>query len=354
MTLSSVRCTALIVLLLGASLTGSAHSQNADALKARLREADTLTALDVDGVKPWHLKLEVQLCDVAGEACGPGTIEEWWQSKNTYRIDYISPGFAGTEMHNSDGLFQTEGKGAAPRVLASLLEQAVHPLPGNLEQLDSQVEMQKHTFSNVALDCIMLDNLVPKNADSRFRLPAQIPLGLFPTYCFNAGSATLRLTAEVGSQMIVRNGSGKFQDRQIAMSSVVSEAGKVQGTSKVVLLRSGETFAPDLFQPAGELVAIRSDPAHIAGGIIAGLKLSGSSPAYPQSAKDAHIAGTVVLHAIIGRDGRIRNLRVLSTPDADLAIASLIAVKTWTYKPYLLNGQPTDVDTTITVHFTFG
>lgn len=55
--------------------------------------------------------------------------------------------------------------------------------------------------------------------------------------------------------------------------------------------------------------------------------------------------------ARIGRDGRIHALKVISSPDADLAIASLAAVRQWTYKPYLFNGMPVDVNTLITVNF---
>jgi protein TonB len=47
-------------------------------------------------------------------------------------------------------------------------------------------------------------------------------------------------------------------------------------------------------------------------------------------------------------------MKLISTPDPDLAIAALAAVRQWTYKPYLLNGEPTELQTTITVNFNFG
>jgi TonB family protein len=67
-----------------------------------------------------------------------------------------------------------------------------------------------------------------------------------------------------------------------------------------------------------------------------------------------HTSGRVILQARIGSDGHVHGLKVISTPDADLAIASLAAVRQWTYKPYLLNGEPVDVNTQITVNFSFG
>ncbi len=91
-------------------------------------------------------------------------------------------------------------------------------------------------------------------------------------------------------------------------------------------------------------------PVRVSGGVVAGLKLSGSDPVYPADAKAQGISGPVVLHAIIGPDGRIEKLTVVSG-NGMLSGAALDAVKTWVYTPYLLNGEPTAVDTVITVNF---
>jgi len=91
-------------------------------------------------------------------------------------------------------------------------------------------------------------------------------------------------------------------------------------------------------------------PARISGGVIAGNILQKTQPVYPPIARAAHQGGTVVLHAIISKSGTIESLSVVSGP-AMLQGAALDAVKTWRYKPYLLNGEPTEVDTTIMVNF---
>ena len=75
-------------------------------------------------------------------------------------------------------------------------------------------------------------------------------------------------------------------------------------------------------------------------------------PGYPESAKAAGVQGKVVLHAIIGMDGKPLSLQVINgTIDPDLARASVEAVSRWRYSPTLLNGQPIEVDTTIMVNF---
>lgn len=76
-------------------------------------------------------------------------------------------------------------------------------------------------------------------------------------------------------------------------------------------------------------------------------------PQYPQIAKTAHISGTVILHAIIGQDGTVQNLTYESGPPL-LMRAAMDAVRQWRYKPTLLNGEPVQVDTTISVVFTLG
>ncbi|HEX4581961.1 MAG TPA: energy transducer TonB, partial [Acidobacteriaceae bacterium] len=76
-------------------------------------------------------------------------------------------------------------------------------------------------------------------------------------------------------------------------------------------------------------------------------------PAYPPIARAARISGTVVLQATISKTGTIENLRVISGPPM-LTQSALEAVKTWRYKPYQLNGEPVEVETTVNVVFNLG
>jgi protein TonB len=81
--------------------------------------------------------------------------------------------------------------------------------------------------------------------------------------------------------------------------------------------------------------------------------ISRVQPAYPALAIQARIQGNVVLHAIIGRDGRVSELQVLSGHPL-LVSAAVEAVRQWRYSPTLLNGQAVEVETTITVSFVLG
>jgi protein TonB len=94
-------------------------------------------------------------------------------------------------------------------------------------------------------------------------------------------------------------------------------------------------------------------PQRVSSGVVAGMKIAGANPVYPPIAKAAHVSGSVVLHAIISKQGTIQDLNVVSGPEM-LRSSAVDAVRGWRYKPYILNGEPTEVETTITVNFNFG
>ena len=74
-------------------------------------------------------------------------------------------------------------------------------------------------------------------------------------------------------------------------------------------------------------------------------------PQYPPEAGRERIEGTVVLLAVIGTDGTVKDVRVESGPPL-LSQAAIEAVKQWRYKPYLLSGVPVEIDSRITINFT--
>lgn len=88
----------------------------------------------------------------------------------------------------------------------------------------------------------------------------------------------------------------------------------------------------------------------VSSGVSQGLLVRRVQPTYPPLARQARIQGTVVLDAQISKTGDIQNLRLVSGHPM-LAPAAIEAVKQWKYKPYLLNGEPVEVDTQIVVNF---
>jgi protein TonB len=106
----------------------------------------------------------------------------------------------------------------------------------------------------------------------------------------------------------------------------------------------GSVFGP------GSKARVMPHVVAISAGVASGMIIHKTAPVYPKFAQDAHITGTVVLKATITKQGTIEGIQVLSGPKL-LAPAAVDAVKTWKYKPYMLDDQPVSVETNVTVVF---
>lgn len=110
----------------------------------------------------------------------------------------------------------------------------------------------------------------------------------------------------------------------------------------------------DLSRRPASVPAVQPDTQtrlRVSSGTEEGLLIDKRMPVYPVIARAAGISGTVMLAAIISKTGAIENLHVISGP-LMLQQAALDAVRAWRYRPYLLDGQPVEVETTVSVIFT--
>lgn len=103
--------------------------------------------------------------------------------------------------------------------------------------------------------------------------------------------------------------------------------------------------------PTTEADHAEKAPTKVDPAIMAGNVESRVTPVYPVEAKQKKIQGAVVLHAVISKEGRIDTLTVVSGPK-ELQASAIDAVSKWVYKPYVINGEPAEVETTITVNYT--
>ena len=91
-------------------------------------------------------------------------------------------------------------------------------------------------------------------------------------------------------------------------------------------------------------------PIAVKADVMAGQLLHKTQPVYPPDAKKARIQGKVQLDAVIGKTGEVEQLKVVSGPK-ELQQSALDAVRQWTYKPFLLNGEAVEVKTTINIFY---
>jgi TonB family protein len=321
------------------------RGQDAATLKERLRDAEKTTSLSGDDVAPYHVKIAVLLYDEKGKPSEQGTVEEWWAGAGKDKRVYAMPSYSATVVREDGKVFRTPGVSHPPAMVELLLDQVERPLPEDSEVENAKLEMKKINYGKVPLECIMLAQPI-KGLNT-------IPMGLFPTYCFDPGKNSLRLGFNYGTQLVIRNSIATFQNRFVSLDVVVRTGDVTTAKGHVAVLTKQAVTDADL--AIDGLVGIGNNaPVKLSSGVTQGMALKRPNPIYPQSAKENHVSGTVVLHALIGTDGHIFRLTVLSSSDPDLAIAALAAVRQWVYKPYQLLGEPVEVETTINVTFTFG
>jgi len=142
--------------------------------------------------------------------------------------------------------------------------------------------------------------------------------------------------------------------RPVSIDPTAPPLGDIAGLSPINDGVSGGTGPSTAIFSRSRPVVVKPASTHpmpISTGVSDGMILFKTNPTYPAIARAVHVSGTVVLAATISATGRIENLNVVSGPPT-LRQAAIDAVKTWRYRPYLLNNQPVEVETTINIVFT--
>jgi protein TonB len=139
----------------------------------------------------------------------------------------------------------------------------------------------------------------------------------------------------------------KSPDKEAAPTSFA--AGGLEGlggASSAMGAAIGSHTAPNVKFAQPKFVTISS-------GVAQGMLIQRSTPNYPAIAKTARVAGTVVLEATISKTGTIESVKAVSGPEM-LRQAAVDAVRSWRYKPYMLDNQPIEMQTTVNVVFSLG
>jgi TonB family protein len=336
------------------------------------------------------------------------TAQSRWMGMSIHEIDYM--GLRSITLSQVDSRFSLEALDLRPAtpfdptkiarataVLKDMLSEQEHPRatitvvtkevpPGGVEVLFKIKEGPKATAGDsrsggavvapVSYSVAKVDT-VSAAADGGIAGIILDPSGaLVPRASVTASNADLHLTMvkttdDAGRYSLAPLPPGRYnvEVRARGFDRVILPNVKVQPQSQVALnlhLRVGEvnqslTVAskplaaalppppPQTFDtPASAPVG----PIRVSSGTAAGMAISQPPPVYPAAAKAAHVQGVVILKAVISKEGTIENLQVVSGPPL-LVTSALDAVKQWRYKPYLLNGEPTAVQSTINVNYTF-
>ena len=300
-------------------------------------------------MKPWHIKGTYQLYDQSGKPAQQGSYEYWWESAKVYRSSWNRSDATRTEWHTIDG--KTAYKATGDRLfyfehkLETLLFSPV-PDPAKLDSAAVELRKDQLEMGKVKLPCAEIRARMRSNGTTPI-LPGT-PAG---DYCFDPSLPVLRIEHLFNSVYVEFDKLTKTQGRILAQEITITD-----GRQKLLVFDVGvaDEFRNEIavLNPPVDAtpVAIEESPSSPSQ-LLLGKKVP---PVYPPAAKASHVSGVVILDAMIGKDGRLKDIRVLETPSPLLTSASKDAVAQWQYAPFIVDGQPQEVNTIINVSFSLG
>ena len=306
-----------------------------------------------DGMQPWHLKATFQVFDKKGDSLDQGTLEEFWAGPAKYKRIFTSATFSQTEYGTEKSILRSGSHEALPTNLALIYRDLIAPFPSeNTLSAHPKVPLEKRDMGNMHLLCLSVPDLSSGDnwmLKANFCMDANLPFVRISQYPASVTQNSL------GTSQFLHSNVVRFQGRYIARDIQAFEPTNPDGAPKLTLaihVESIEKLASideAVFTPPADAL-----PAPIVAAVEESVSkafvLDQHKPVYPPIAVAARVSGTVVLKARIASDGQVISLGVLSGP-AMLQAAALDGVKKWTFRPYLLNNQPVEVDTTITLTF---
>jgi TonB family protein len=286
---------------------------------------------------PWHLKASYEVLDEKGGIEDQGTYEEYWISAGKYRVSYSGPKFNQVFIANEKDLYR-QGDAGTPRGPGSIVGSTLRGFSPPSDENKLNLSLDERNLGGVKLKCITLGA----------KGPGQVP----PVDCLDYDRPILRLRATAnGYLQTLFNNIAVFDGAYVARNIEVRS-----GTRTIlhVLINALETFEPTndtLFIPGAD--ASPSPPRITTVGDNGGHVVKKVPPSYPLYAKQQHIQGAVVLHAVITPEGKVSYVEPISGP-AELLSPAVDAVKQWQYQPYFVNGVPAEAEMEVNVVFVVG
>jgi protein TonB len=372
---------------------------------AFLAEASRHIGLQGADLPQLRLKVSFKVLDEDGKVKDSGIFEEYRGLLPKIRIGYSSNAFTSTTYEGVSeqlGEYRAGAQTPPPWPLSELPAAFGNPLPDNFFLSRYGLDVTETKAGDVALSCVKLLTRF-SSIDGVPADPSRIvTVGVF---CFEHGKNELRaympLSLRPAGIVVTRLNTTEFQGKSIPTDLLLIKAGKAALTAHLESIEAltsiddtlltppaDAKFYPTIIPPpppppaeasagtpnqikviserlgpptsglagmtgSGASGAAPPERVTISGGIAVGMLLHQVAPDYPPIAKAMKLQGTVVLQATLMKDGTIDNLQVISGSPI-LQQAAIDAVKQWVYKPYTLNGEPVEVQTTVNVIFTLG
>lgn len=326
--------------------------------KISLLTAALANGIERPNLTPWHAKISFELTDHRGRPLSHGTFEEYWAGPNKYKRIFATTDFNQVEYRTDAGVRRTGSPDGAPSELTMIVDQFLHPIPLDMDSIDAaRLQIEVPAIGETKLVCVTVE--MPRSATMPI---SAIQAGLWrrpnskETYCTDEHSPVLRFQVTAGgSSRFVRNSITRFQNSYLPQTveeyEGSAQAQKTLLTAKLETIEAITSVDDAQFTPPANAMlppkVIALSPRETQSQL-----LHHSYPQYdyqlPGEQRSVHWSVDVILSLRVHTDGHVSNLRV-ENPNCPLEQqhASLDAVRNWTYKPFIRNGEPVEVDTQV-------
>lgn len=298
-------------------------------------QAANMNGLAGSDVKPWHLRATFTLFDGNGNVIDHGTYEEFWASPTKFKSTFAGLAFNQTNYGSNKGTLRSGTHELPSELVADLRREFVNPLPELRSMEYLPFELLQREAGAARLSCVSLRG---------FNLPAY----LFGTsWCLDSDKPVLQISISTQESIqVIHSKFLNFQDRVIAGDLQFVRDGKAILTSHLESAEPLPAINDADFNPSANATLLPRRVA-ISSGVTTGFLLKHDRPAYPRGATES---GTVVLRILIDESGRVIDVHFAGGPLV-FKDSALEAASKWKYKPYLINGEPVQVDTTANLVF---
>ena len=298
-------------------------------------------------MRPWHLRISIKQFDPSGGMTAESQIEEFWASESKHKMIYTTPTASMTEFTTERGLFRSgvAQTSFGPMMLAA--KSFTNPIFENENLIEKWIlDREKRDENGLKLVCVNVKGI---NIGSEKREFAGL------AYCLDSSQpALLSKTTPYGTTakaVYTRKNIQDFHGYYVPQDVELTVGGTRLLEAHLDLIEDLPQADDSLFSPPPDAALAPVVKAIYLSASVASAHLQhASQPDYPIAAKAAGISGTVVVEAKISKDGSVSDVTVVSGPK-ELQQAAMDAVRTWKYKPYVLNGEVVEVRTNVNVLF---
>jgi TonB-like protein len=312
-----------------------------------LQFASANNGVDVPSAKPWHVKLKYEQFDEKGAEVHSGSIDEYYVAPKRYRLSFAADDLKQTDVATETGLYRTGDQRWPDMVELQVMDEALRPfyrldLHGrctwSLKDPCTRPDKVNWRVGDLKLHCIIIDRTDERISDSAL-----------PKYCFENDTVPLRYTRGRGWDETIYNKFIVFQDRYVALEILVTRLGKPFLKIHIQLLESLTRTDDALLThtggssgPLGGRITLSSD-------ILKDRYLLHEEwPLF-----GPHDIGKVTVRFVVGKDGRVIEAQALDGLE-QLRGASADAMRKWQFLPYLVLGEPVEVESQTVFEFNTG